>query len=220
MRAMSWVYPNDPSLASADRQFFLGPTILVTPVLDQGATTVNGVFPGNGVDECYYDWYTQAPVSSSSTGNVTIDAPLGHIPVYIRGGAILPTQPVALTTRDARKLPWSVLVALGIDGSASGYLYLDDGESIDPVAIKEVDLSIGKNGKSLEASVSGTFEDGIPLANVTVMGVAKAPNGKVTLNGEKVGDGVYDESSQTFKITGLEKATAGGAWAADWKLEW
>lgn len=217
---MSWVYPDDPSLASADRQFFLGPTILVTPVLDQGATTVNGVFPGNGVDECYYDWYTQAPVSSSLTGNVTIDAPLGHIPVYIRGGAILPTQPMALTTRDARKLPWSVLVALGLDGSASGYLYLDDGESVNPDAIKEVDLSIGHNGKSLVASVSGTFEDGIPLANVTVMGVTKAPNDKVTLNGEMVGDGVYDESSQTFKITGLEIATASGAWEADWELEW
>jgi len=36
MRALAWEFPNDPSLAAADRQFFLGPAILVTPVLDQG----------------------------------------------------------------------------------------------------------------------------------------------------------------------------------------
>jgi alpha-glucosidase len=218
MRALAWEFPNDPSLAAADRQFLLGSSILVTPVLVQGATTVDGVFPGNGASECYYDWYTQSPISSALTGNVTIDAPLGHIPVYIRGGAVLATQPMALTTRDARKLPWSVLVALGTHGSASGYLYLDDGESVEPDATKEVEMSV--EGHSLKVSVSGEFEDGIPLANVTVMGVAKAPKKDVTLNGESVGSGVYDEASQTFKVTGLEEITGSGAWAADWVLKW
>ena len=220
MRALVWEFPNDPSLASADRQFFLGPSILVTPVLIQGASTVNGIFPGNGVNARYYDWYTQTPVSSSLTGNVTLDAPLGHIPVHIRGGAILPTQPVALTTRDARRLPWSVLVALGVDGSATGYLYLDDGESIMPNATKQVSLAVAANTTSLTASVTGTFQDGVPLANVTVMGLAAAPRGNVSLNGQSVGSAAYDAASQLFKVTGLESATAGGAWAADWTLRW
>ena len=57
MRALAWEFPNDPSLADADRQFFLGPSVLVTPVLEQGATSVNGVFPGlvEGTD-VFYDW--------------------------------------------------------------------------------------------------------------------------------------------------------------------
>ena len=84
MRALAWEFPHDPSLAAADRQFFLGPAILVTPVLDQGATTVGGVFPGVGKGEVYYDWYTLSAVNVSAGENVTIDAPLGHIPVYVR----------------------------------------------------------------------------------------------------------------------------------------
>ena len=32
MRALSWEFPNDPSLADADRQFMLGPSIMVIPV--------------------------------------------------------------------------------------------------------------------------------------------------------------------------------------------
>ena len=225
MRALAWEFPNDPSLANADRQFFLGHDILVTPVLEQGATSVDGVFPGNGngnnasKSESYYDWYTQSAISPSLTGNVTISAPLGHIPVYIRGGAVLATQPMALTTRDARKLPWSVLVALDASGSANGYLYLDDSESLNPEAIKEVEFEA--DGSALTAKVMGEFEDGVPLANVTVMGVQKAPRGEVRLNGQKVGKGAYYSEGKTFRFTGLEDATKKiGAWGADWKLEW
>lgn len=134
MRAMSWEFPHDPFLAAADRQFFLGPAILVTPVLEQGAISVDGVFPGAGKTDIYYDWYTQRAMSVSAGQNVTLAAPLGHIPIHIRGGHILPTQPMAMTTRDARALPWSVLVARGIDGTATGELYLDDGHSLKPTS--------------------------------------------------------------------------------------
>ena len=141
MRALAWEFPNDPSLANADRQFFLGPALLVTPVLTQGAMTVGGVFPGMGKGEVYYDWYTQSAVNASAGQNVTIAAPLGHIPVYIRGGYVLPTQEPALVTRDARKNPWGLLVALSLEGTASGDLYVDDGESLVPNATLYVEVS-------------------------------------------------------------------------------
>jgi hypothetical protein len=47
MRAMAWEFPNDPSLADANRQFMLGPSLLITPVLESQLTSVNGVFPGS-----------------------------------------------------------------------------------------------------------------------------------------------------------------------------
>lgn len=141
MRALAWEFPHDPSLAAADRQFFLGPAILVTPVLDQGATSVDGVFPGVGKGEVYYDWYTLAAVDASAGENVTIDAPLGHIPVYVRGNNVIPTQEPALVTRDARKNPWGVIAALSLEGSASGSLYVDDGASLVPNATLYVEVS-------------------------------------------------------------------------------
>ena len=133
MRALAWEFPHDPALANADRQFFLGPAVLVTPVLAQGASSVDGVFPGAGKGEIYYDWYNSSAVAVNNvaTGtNVTIDAPLGHIPVYIRGGYVLPLQEPAMVTRDARRNPWGLIVALGLGGQAKGDLYVDDGESL------------------------------------------------------------------------------------------
>lgn len=130
MRALAWEFPNEPGLANADAQFFLGPAMLVTPVLAQGATTVDGVFPGIGKGEVYYDYYNLTAITASPGQNVTIDAPLSFLPLYIRGGYVIPTQEPAYVTRDARKNPWGLIAALGLEGTASGNLYVDDGESV------------------------------------------------------------------------------------------
>lgn len=141
MRALAWNFPNDPFLANADRQFMLGDSLMVTPVLEQGAATVGGVFPGVGAGEVWYDWYTQSVVNVSANQNLTIDAPLGHIPVYIRGGGVLPLQGFALTTREARTQPWALITALSLNGTANGSLYVDDGESLVPNATLFVEVS-------------------------------------------------------------------------------
>ena len=100
IRPLFYEFPDDDTLAEADRQFLVGDTVLVTPVLDQGATTVDGVFPGT---EVWYDWYTYE--ARNASGNVTINAPLGYIPVHVRAGAILPMQVFLFVTMvDPRNL--------------------------------------------------------------------------------------------------------------------
>ena len=140
MRALAWEFPDDPTLANADRQFLLGGSLMVTPVLNQGALTVNGVFPGTADNEVWYDWYNQSVVTVNPGQNITIDAPLGHIPVYLRGGTVFPIQEPGMTTKACRSNPWGLLVSLSKDGSAAGNLYVDDGESLKPNATLWVDV--------------------------------------------------------------------------------
>ena len=139
MRALAWEFPNDPTLAAADRQFLLGDSLMVTPVLVQGATSVDGVFPGVG--EVWYDWYSQSAVTAGLGQNITIDAPLGHIPVYVRGGSVLPIQEPGMTTKASRSNPWGIIAATNLEGSAKGQLYVDDGESLTPNATLWVEVS-------------------------------------------------------------------------------
>ncbi|KAL8848936.1 MAG: hypothetical protein Q9221_006030 [Calogaya cf. arnoldii] len=223
MRALAWEFPNDPSLAAAETQFFLGPALLITPVLAQGATTVNGVFPGaGGKGEVYYDWYTHSAQNISTPGaNITIDAPLGHIPVYLRGGYIIPTQQPALTTRDARRNPWGLIAALSLEGTATGNLYIDDGESIMQNGTLFVEFTATRT--ALYASARGTYNDTNPLANITVLGVQNAPsNSNFTFNGASVNEDKvqYNENSKALVVTGLNALTSGGAWGQDWVLRW
>jgi len=144
MRALAWEFPDEPWLRDADRQFLLGAAVMVTPVLEQGADTVGGVFPGTGKGTVWYDWYNGTSVSEGlKTGeNVTIAAPLGHIPVYLRGGYVLPLQEPGMTTFESRRNPWAVVVALDKQGEAKGELYLDDGESLKPEEVTWVQVSI------------------------------------------------------------------------------
>lgn len=218
MRALSWEFPNDPTLASADRQFLLGGSIMVTPVLVQGATSVDGVFPGVGKGEVWYDWYNQSAITAMPGQNITIDAPLGHIPVYIRGGSVLPTQEPGMTTKACRANPWGLIAASNLEGSASGQLYIDDGESLTPNATLFVEFSL--TNKALYASTRGLYNNTNPLANVTVLGVT-SPVTNVTLNGAKLSSGwTYNSTSQVLDIKGLMNMTSAGAWASDWVLKW
>lgn len=81
-------------------------------------------------------------------------------------------------------------------------------------------LQFSASHGQLSAKPKGKFVDTNALANVTVLGVSKAPK-TVTLNGGKFG-GVwgYDAESKVLVVTGLEKATKGGAWKKEWVLKW
>lgn len=89
----------------------------------------------------WYDWYSLQAVSVASGENKTLEAPLVHQPIHVRGGYIIPIQKAGNTTATSRKVPWSLLIALDKNGEASGELYLDDGISLVPNATKNVEVS-------------------------------------------------------------------------------
>jgi alpha-glucosidase len=214
MRALAWEFPNDPSLAGADRQFLLGPSILVIPVLEPGATSVNGVLPGlNDGSEKWYDWYNQTAMPVPSQANTTINAPVGHIPVFVRGGSVLPLQQPALTTRDARQTPWDMLVALDKDGEATGDLYLDDGVSVQPDATLTAKFTVQQ--RNLEAVISqGGWVDGNSLRNITILG-AEFVGRAVKFNGRPVHRRHihFDKAKQTLVVSGFDiLAWTGNRW--------
>jgi alpha-glucosidase len=141
LRALAWEFPNDSQLAGIETQFMSGPALLVTPVLAPLATTVQGVFPGVAEGTRWYDWYTLEEVKAAPGENKTLEAPLLHQPIHIRGGYIVPIQKAGNTTKTSRLNPWSLIVALDKDGKAEGDLYLDDGINIEQAATKEVHVS-------------------------------------------------------------------------------
>jgi len=123
-RALFFEFPADDNCLEIDAQYLLGASLLITPVLTEGATSVQGYFP-HAVQ--WYDFYTGAPVAS---GTQTLDAPIDKINLHVRSEAVLVMQQPDLTTTAARKNPFQLLVTLGSTGEASGELYWDDGVSL------------------------------------------------------------------------------------------
>ncbi|CUS14012.1 unnamed protein product [Tuber aestivum] len=216
MRALSWEFPDDESLVEIDRQFMLGPAIMVAPVLDQSANYTNATFPG-GENEKWYDWYTHEARNGSEGKLVDLKAPLGHIPVFIRGGNVLALQHPAYTTAESRKNPWDVLVALDSEGDASGDLYLDDGESL--VQEKTAFITLEATNSLLNISRKGQLTSTEALSSVTILGVSKKPN-QIRFGKAKLDNWSWRESSQVLKVRGLEGVTKGGVWSKEWELSW
>jgi len=219
MRALAWEFPDEPQLAGVDTQFLLGPAILVTPVLEPQVDTVNGVFPGIVRGESWYDWYTGEAVEAEAGANTTLSAPLGHIPVHIRGGSVLPTQEPGYTTSESRRNPWGLVVALSAAGEAYGSLYVDDGESLAPSAC--LDITFAAQSGMLKADVKGAYKDANALGSITVMGVTGGYGG-LKWNGQTVdaSKASYNRTSRVLKLSGLNRLTGEGAWSASWTLSW
>ncbi|XP_031480737.1 probable alpha-glucosidase Os06g0675700 [Nymphaea colorata] len=127
-RPLFYSFADDINTHGIDKQFLIGKGLMVSPILRQGQSSVDAYFPaGTWFD--MFDLNTSLSVPSGRT--ITLDAPLENINVHVRAGSVLPMQEVAATTAEARKTPFTLLVALGNGEGAEGELFLDDGEQVE-----------------------------------------------------------------------------------------
>jgi alpha-glucosidase (family GH31 glycosyl hydrolase) len=101
----------------------VGNTLSLMPFvksLQVGKVHVDVYFP----EGRWYDYYSGKEMTSVKTMHV-ISAPRDFIPIFIRGGIVIPTQHVGNTTVFSRKLGMGLLVSLGENDTAVGKAYLD-----------------------------------------------------------------------------------------------
>ncbi len=116
-------YQNDANTYTIDDQFMIGEDLLVTPILAAGQTG-RLVYLPKGI---WYDYWTGRKYPGGAM--VRVEAPLETVPMFVRGGAIIPTGPeIKYVGEKARDL---VNFAIYPDetGQAKGVVYDDDGVS-------------------------------------------------------------------------------------------
>jgi alpha-glucosidase len=124
MRPVFYDYP-DAAQAPCDQSmtFTLGASLLIAPPPKMESPQAYDVcLPKGG----WYDYWTGKPVAGSST--ITETPALERLPVFVRGGTILPRQPLVQSTSEKPVGPLYLDVYPGDD--CSGTLYLDDGQSM------------------------------------------------------------------------------------------
>jgi alpha-glucosidase len=81
-------YPDDPNTHDIRYQFLLGPDLMVAPVLDKGATSVEMYFPEG---DTWTDLWTGADVGEAGHW-VRRPAPMGKPAVFLRKGSASASQ--------------------------------------------------------------------------------------------------------------------------------
>ena len=122
MRGLVMDFPNDAKVRDIADEYMFGPSFLVAPVSEYKARTRQVYLPA-GVR--WYDFYTGKSFDGGQ--EITADAPLAHMPLFVKEGSIVPVGPREQYTGEKPGAPITLYVYTGKDGQFE--LYEDDGTS-------------------------------------------------------------------------------------------
>ncbi|KAI1362342.1 glycoside hydrolase family 31 protein [Xylaria arbuscula] len=179
---MVFLYPEDKNTASLELQYFFGSGLLVAPVTEEDATSVDVYLP----DDTFYDWYTHKRIEGAGKTITVSDQGWTDIPLFLRGGVVFPVRAEsALTTTELRTKPFELLVAIGRDGTASGSLYVDDGVSIEQEGTTDIKFKYAKGVLKISGSFKYTAED-LRVSKVTFLGLRGKGVSSVEVAGQRI----------------------------------
>ncbi|XGW11781.1 hypothetical protein V3C99_012895 [Haemonchus contortus] len=130
VRPVFYEFPKDVETHDLGYQFLWGHSMMIVPVVYPNVSVVRAYLPKSDWFSIYDHKYGQLmqhgyqeyPASWTSL-----------IPVFVRGGSILPRQTPNMTTSSSRQNAFELLIAPNVSSdrnTATGFLYWDDGESV------------------------------------------------------------------------------------------
>lgn len=123
IRALVFHHHSDPNTYSIDDQYYFGENFIVCPVTVKGAASRVVYLP----EGRWYDYWSGREYAGRQY--ILVKTPLEKLPVFVKGGAIIPMQKVKEHIVPAP--PDSLIFEVFPDGKSSFELYEDDGISLD-----------------------------------------------------------------------------------------
>jgi alpha-glucosidase len=174
MRPMIYNYPGLKKIMKVEDQFLVGDDILVCPVLQAGETKRNVNIPP-GI------WYSFWDGRIMREGNEqTVSAPIDTMPIFIRGGAIIPMQSVVQNTFE-QVAEIYIHIFPDEQKKAAGEMYEDAGDGYEYVAgnyrCTEFLFTSSNESDIFSYSVAyGTYQPEKRLVNAVVHNYRKEPS--------------------------------------------
>jgi alpha-D-xyloside xylohydrolase len=188
MRPLVMDFRTDVRAENIGDQYLFGPSIMVGPVTEPGATDRQMYFPS----ATWYDFWTGSRIKGESAKDV--NAPINRMPLYVRAGSIVPVGPELQYATEKPADPLEVRVYRGADGSFT--LYEDENDNYD-------------YEKGEHASIPFSWDEAAQVLTIgdragTYPGMLEARTFRVVFVTENhgVGEGTTEKPDKTVQYSG------------------
>ncbi|MBR5929479.1 MAG: DUF5110 domain-containing protein [Prevotella sp.] len=125
MRPFIFDFPHDQQALQQKYEYMFGPSLLVSPITEPNVTSWKTYLPVH--PQGWYDYYSGKRVEGGQTVTTAVDK--SRIPVFVKGGSILPLAVDPLIAAKTLHTPLEIRIYPGADAVFT--LYEDDGQSND-----------------------------------------------------------------------------------------
>ncbi|HEY4815873.1 MAG TPA: glycoside hydrolase family 31 protein [Candidatus Acidoferrum sp.] len=193
MRPVFLDYPQAEDFYGNNRDFLFGSDLFVAPVTTEMVDAEEVQLPPGD----WYDYWSSQRLSSKS--KLTLHPALDEMPLYVRAGAIIPTQPLVQSTGEKPSGPLQLRVYAGDD--CRGSLYEDDGHSFayQRGELLRVKYSCQASPGSVtitSITEKSSFQPWWNSAEVTVFGASTQPK-EVKIGDHAIHEWRYDASAHS-----------------------
>ena len=171
MRPLWFEFPNDVRTYLSSDEYLLGDDLLVAPVVKEGLREREVYFP-KGTD--WIDWWTGERYEGGKPR--VVKTPIDRLPLFIRAGSVIPTEPVVQNTGQMRSVPITLVVAAEMpDGAVGNFsLYQDAGDGSGYETGQRREFRFEHKAGSLKIDQIGDFI-GQPIRQLEIIGLTARP---------------------------------------------
>ncbi len=170
MRPLVMDFARDADVLNIGYQFMFGPAFMVCPIYTYKARSREVYFPK---ETLWYDFFT-GRLASQGGETLTVDAPLDHIPIFVRSGAIIP---FGKQVEYARQSPNDCLRLFVYEGDDGEFVfYEDEGTNYGYEAGRYTRIPIAYDDATHTLTIGdqlGTYPGGLTRRTFVVVPVSK-----------------------------------------------
>jgi alpha-glucosidase len=195
MRPLWYEFPNDKQTYLISDEYMVGSDVLIAPVVVQGMTT-RGIYLPIGAD--WIDWWTGEKIESGKIHY--LQTPIDRLPIFVRAGAVIPTQSVIQHTGEMPKAPVTLNVIAGIapGKTEKAVLFQDAGEGYGYRSTEWREIHIEHRSGSLKITRFGNFP-GQKVEYIEVIGISQRPR-EIRIDGRQVENFEFDKIRNRLRI--------------------